>query len=227
MPLPVSESVRRQRVAADPLVVVARRRHPHIRRGFDLATYLGQQHVMVTSRRKGPGVEDIALSERGLQRRIRLRCRNYLAAFRVVGESDLVLTMAERYAGVLNLGFGHRILPLPLAMPTLDLYLYWHDAVDQDPASRWLRALVQQVFAGDASGATKRPVPAAVAAAEALVAQQQAIARGARCPPGRSLIYIAVDYSRGAMKSGQMPLSAASARPSRPRQNPSSTSSAR
>jgi DNA-binding transcriptional LysR family regulator len=181
VPLPVSESVRRQRVAADPLVVVARRRHPHIRRGFDLATYLGQQHVMVTSRRKGPGVEDIALSEHGLQRRIRLRCRNYLAAFRVVGESDLVLTMAERYAGVLNLGFGHRILPLPLATPTLDLYLYWHDAVDQDPANRWLRTLVQQVFG----------------------------------------------YSRGAMKSGQMPHSAASARPSRPRQKPSSTSSVR
>jgi len=122
------------------------------------------------------------LSERGLQRRIRLRCRNYLAAFHVVSETDLVLTMPERYAGVLNAGFANRILPLPLATPTIDLYLYWHAAVDQDPANRWLRELLQRMFAG---------------------------------------------YSRGAMKSGQIPHSAASAAPSRPRQKPSSIKSAR
>src|SRR5229473_659552 len=81
VPLPLSDSVHRERVAADPLVVVARKRHPRLPAGFDLATYLGQQHVMVTSRRKGPGLEDLVLSQHGLQRRIRLRCRNYLAAF--------------------------------------------------------------------------------------------------------------------------------------------------
>ena len=182
VPLPVSESVHRRRVAADRLVMVARRQHPHIRNGAGLTDYLRQQHVMVTSRRRGPGFEDVVLSEHGLERRVRLRCRNYLSAFRVVAESDLVLTMAERYAGVLNAGFGHRVLPLPLKTPTLDLYLYWHAAVEEDPANRWLRGLVLEIFAG---------------------------------------------YKQGATKSGQMPQSAASARPSRPRQKPSSTRSAR
>jgi DNA-binding transcriptional LysR family regulator len=147
VPLALSDSVRRERVAADPLVVVARKRHPRLRAGFDLATYLGQQHVMVTSRRKGPGLEDLVLGQHGLQRRIRLRCRNYLAAFRVVSETDLVLTMPKRYAARLNVGFGNRILPLPLAAPTLDLYLYWHASVDKDAANRWLRALVIESFA--------------------------------------------------------------------------------
>jgi DNA-binding transcriptional LysR family regulator len=145
--LPLSDSVPRERVAADPLVVVARKRHPRLRAGFDLASYLGQQHVMVTSRRKGPGLEDVVLSQHGLQRRIRLRCRNYLAAFRIVSETDLVLTMPKRYAARLNAGFGNRILPLPFAAPTLDLYLYWHASVDKDPANRWLRTLVIDSFA--------------------------------------------------------------------------------
>jgi DNA-binding transcriptional LysR family regulator len=147
VPLPFSDSVHRVRLAADPLVVVARKRHRRLRTGFDLATYLEQQHVMVTSRRKGPGLEDVVLSEQGLQRRIRLRCRNYLAAFRIVSETDLVLTMPKRYAARLNVGFNNRILPLPLAAPTLDLYLYWHASVDKDPANRWLRALVMESFA--------------------------------------------------------------------------------
>lgn len=148
--LPLSDRVRRKRVAADPLMVVARKRHPHLRAGFTLTTYLKQQHVMVTSRRTGPGLEDLVLSRHSLQRRIRLRCRNYLAAFRVVSETDLVLTMPGRNAAGLDAGLGNRVLPLPIAAPTLDLYLYWHDAVDHDPANRWLRALVIDSFAAKA-----------------------------------------------------------------------------
>jgi DNA-binding transcriptional LysR family regulator len=145
--LPLSEAVRRRRMAADALVVAARPGHPALRRGLTLEAYLGQQHVMVTQRRKGPGPEDLVLSEHGLTRRIRLRCRSYLAAFRIVSESDLLLTMPERYVGALNRGFNNRILPLPLAASKLDLYLYWHESVDGDPANRWLRAVVAESFA--------------------------------------------------------------------------------
>ena len=144
--LPLSDKVRRQRVAADRLVVVARKNHPVLRAGLDLATYLRQPHVMVTSRRKGPGLEDLELSRQGLQRRIRVRCRNYLAAFQVVRQTDLLLTVPERYAAALNQGLGNRILTLPLQAPTLDLYLYWHAAVDRDPANAWLRAKLRQSF---------------------------------------------------------------------------------
>ena len=101
---------------------------------------------MVTSRRKGPGLEDVELSARGLSRHVRLRCRNYLAALRAVAQTDLVLTMAERYARALTGGLPTVILPLPFRMPTLDLYLYWHASVDDDDANRWLRGLVVDAF---------------------------------------------------------------------------------
>ena len=74
------------------------------------------------------------------RRHVSLRCRNFLAAFRVVAESDLVLTMTARYAKLLTAASGVRVLPMPLRMPTLDLFLYWHDRLDGDPANRWLRA---------------------------------------------------------------------------------------
>jgi DNA-binding transcriptional LysR family regulator len=144
--LPVSEQVRRQRLSADRLVVVARSAHPKIRSGFTLATYLAQSHVMVTSRRRGPGLEDIALSQRDLRRRIRLRCRSYVAAFHVVRETDIVLTMAERYARTLNADFNNKIVRFPIEVPTLDTYLYWHASADDDPANRWLRGLVSKAW---------------------------------------------------------------------------------
>lgn len=144
--LPLADAVHRQKLTADRMVMVARRGHPMLRRRSTLEAYLAQQHVMVTSRRKGPGLEDVELSKRGLRRRIRLRCRNYLAALRAVAETDLVLTMAERYATVLTPGLPLRTVPLPFRIPTLDLYLYWHASADGDAANRWLRGLVVDSF---------------------------------------------------------------------------------
>lgn len=144
--LPLSENVRRQKLSADQMVVVARKGHPLLRKGLKLDAYLALDHVMVTSRRKGPGLEDVELSKRGLRRRVRLRCRNYLAALGAVAETDLVLTMAERYAARFASGLRLQVMPFPLKMPTLDLYLYWHASADGDAASRWLRGLVVDSF---------------------------------------------------------------------------------
>lgn len=144
--LPVSDAVRRQQIDADPLVVMARRDHPEVGETLDLATYLEQDHVHVTSRRRGPGIEDVELARRGLKRRTRLRCQHYFAACRVVAESDLILTMPERYALVLNQHFGNQVLPLPIETQGMNLFLYWHETVDADPANRWLRAQMLQTL---------------------------------------------------------------------------------
>ncbi len=144
--LPLTDSVRRQKISADRPAVVMRRGHPALSKGLTLDRYLEQDHVMVTSRRQGPGLEDVELSKRGLSRRIRLRCRNYLAALRVVATSDLVVTMGERYVPLLSAGLKTETVAFPFRMPTLDLYLYWHASADGDAANRWLRSLVVDAF---------------------------------------------------------------------------------
>ena len=130
--LALSDEVRRQLIGAERLVVVARPRHLSVRRGLDLETYLSQEHILVSSRRRGFGVEDYELSRHGLKRRIRLRCQHYFAACRVVSETDLILTMAERYARIVNRLFRNRVLPFPLEVPDYDAYLYWHVNAEAD-----------------------------------------------------------------------------------------------
>lgn len=144
--LPLSQKVRRQRIALDPVVVIARKHHPIIRGNCSLDDYLSQAHVLVSSRRSGPGLEDIELSRLGLQRRVRLRCQHYFAACEVVSQTDLLLTMPERHARVTNPPFGNQILPFPVETPQLDAYLYWHDSVGEQPANRWLREQLIKVF---------------------------------------------------------------------------------
>jgi DNA-binding transcriptional LysR family regulator len=107
---------------------------------------LSLEHILVSSRRRGFGVEDYELSRHGLKRRIRLRCQHYFAACRVVSETDLILTMAERYARIVNRLFRNRVLAFPLEVPDYDAYLYWHVNADADPANRWLRNLLMGAF---------------------------------------------------------------------------------
>jgi DNA-binding transcriptional LysR family regulator len=144
--LPLSDDVRRRKVSVDDRVVIARKGHPIVKRGLTLATYLKQHHILVSSRRAGPSLEDVELSRQGLSRRIRLRCQHYFAACRVVSQTDLILTMPGHYARVANRQFGNQVLPLPYEMPPLDAYLYWHANVDNEPANRWLREQLAKSF---------------------------------------------------------------------------------
>lgn len=142
--LPLSSDILHTRIETDATVVVAHKDHPVVRGSIDLETYLQQDHILATSRRKGPGLEDFELSRLGLQRRVRLRCQHYFAACRVVSQTHLLLTMRERYAQVANEQFGNQILPFPLELPSFDAHLYWHANVDSDPANLWLREQIIQ-----------------------------------------------------------------------------------
>ena len=137
--LPLPHVIRRQRLGSGDLAVLARRSHPRVRRRLDLDAYLAEEHIAVSSRRRGLTAEDFELGRHDLRRRVRLRCQDYFAACRVVGETDLVLTMPEWYARIINAQFGHRLLPFPLEVAEADLYLYWHANADADPANAWLR----------------------------------------------------------------------------------------
>ena len=144
--LPLSGDVLHRPVVQDRLVVVVRRDHPEIGAGLDLATYLRQQHISVTSRRRGAGAVDAELARLGLTRRIRLRGQYYFAACRVVSETDLLLTMPEYDALLCSRAFGNRILPLPIEMAPIEVHLYWHVSTDKDPANQWMRQELVRAF---------------------------------------------------------------------------------
>ena len=146
--LPLTSAVKFTRVSADGMAVVARRGHPTVQGAPDLDNYLAQRHVLVTSRRQGPGFEDLELHRLGLQRNVALRCQFYFAACRTVALTDLLLTMPESYAHMANLQFGNQVLPFPVPLSPMDVYMYWHASTDNDAANRWLRDLMLRCYAG-------------------------------------------------------------------------------
>jgi len=109
-------------------------------------TYLALEHVLITGRRRGGGYEDIALGRLGMSRRVRVRCQHYAAAYEIVARSELLATMARSQAELGSRQAGAQVLPFPLEIPPLEMFLYWHANVDADPGSQWLRTTLLELL---------------------------------------------------------------------------------
>lgn len=144
---PTSPDLRHAPLLRDTFCVVSRRR-----RRLDVAAYMAARHVTVSSRRTGLAVEDLVLSRLGYERDVAVRCRSYEAAFHIVSGSDLLLTMARRRAEALHAMLGNHLLPMPLALPPLELHLYWHRQTDSEPRNTWLRTELLSLAEGLVKG---------------------------------------------------------------------------
>lgn len=126
----------------DDLVVAARHGHPDIRGSLDLETYLALDHVMASPRPAALGSEDEALATIGRERRIPIRCQHIAAAWRIVEQSDVILTVARSYAGAAERANMLQLLPLPFPVTRRPLQLVWHEAFERDPGHAWLRKVI-------------------------------------------------------------------------------------
>lgn len=143
--LPVSNQTAHELLRRDRLVILARAGHPLAEGELTMDRYIAAQHVLVSSRTEGPGIEDFELSRLGVQRHIRLRCQHYYAACRVVEGTDLLLTMPETYARIIAERADIHILTPPADLPDLDVHLYWHKAYEREPALIWFREQLRYI----------------------------------------------------------------------------------
>ncbi|WP_296268461.1 LysR family transcriptional regulator [Pseudomonas sp. UBA6562] len=148
-PLNTDPQVRHVKLLQDRFVCALRQGHPLADTRLTLESYLSMAHIHISSRRNGLGYVDLALGRMGVQRKVVLRSQHYLMACQVLQQSDLVMTVPERFARRHQL----RYLPLPIDVAPLETHLYWHESTDQDPANRWMREqiieLCQRVAAQD------------------------------------------------------------------------------
>lgn len=148
-PLNTDPQVRHVKLMEDRYVCAMRKGHPMAGKDkLTLDDYLLLTHIHISSRRNGLGHVDLALGKMGLQRKIALRSQHYLMASQVLQQTDMVMTVPERFARRHELHWFN----LPVNdVPMVETHLYWHESTDQDPANRWMREqmieLCQQVTA--------------------------------------------------------------------------------
>lgn len=158
-PLNTDPQVRHVKLIEDRYVCAMRKGHPMAGKDkLTLDDYLGLTHIHISSRRNSQGHVDLALGKIGLQRKIALRSQHYLMASQVLQQTDMVMTVPERFARRHELHWFN----LPVNdVPPVETHLYWHESTDQDPANRWMHEqmieLCQQVTAHEKNWMANRP----------------------------------------------------------------------
>ncbi len=143
-----------QSLFRQPYVCLMREGHPLASKDdLALPDFAAASHVRVIAAGTGHGRVDEALERQGLQRRIRLTVPHYVALGDVLGHSDLIATVPERFAQRVTRPFALTTRTLPLAVDGSVIHQFWHARLHKDPGHQWLRELVTQCF-GDGSKAS-------------------------------------------------------------------------
>lgn len=153
-------------------VCLFRKGHPLDVPEMPLARYAQAEHAVVLSRGSGHGRVDELIERAGVQRRIRLRLPHFVALADVLEDSDLVATVPEVFARRSVRHFDLSYRPHPVALPAIEVRLFWHTAYHRDPASAWLRELIVHAFGEPACG----------------TGRQDASPAGARAPCANALL---------------------------------------
>ena len=127
----------------DGYVSLARQGHPRVGKRLTLERFVQLEHLLVSPYGSRRGVVDIALEQRGYERRVALWVPHFLLAPAIVAQTDLVVTLAERVARRLAPRYGLRILPTPIDVPRFVTQQYWDPRHEHEPAHRWLREQVR------------------------------------------------------------------------------------
>lgn len=128
--------LKRQVLARERLVVVARKRHPALSKPLELAARLPQLNVSprggTVSRTREP------------KRNIVLFVPHYLTAPWLLESTDLLAAMPESLARRFAEKFALQLAPLPPQTPRLTVVQLWHPSAHAQPASQWLRSEVHR-----------------------------------------------------------------------------------
>lgn len=143
IPLATATQLNQQRLINDRYLCMLRADH-HLcgQASLTMDQYLRLDHIHVSSRRSGPGLVDIALNKLGRRRSIKLRVQHYRVAPLVVLRTDLALTVPASLANQ----YPARLFELPFQIPQMDWHLLWHRNQHDDPAHRWLRSQLLDLF---------------------------------------------------------------------------------
>lgn len=148
VPDPVVADLRTEHLYQDEYVAVFAAHSPLARLSAltveDLCAY---PHVTASRRGRTRGPIDAALNETGHQRQVVASAPSMTAAALLALEDDLIVPMPQLLAThLIARGLPLRQLRLPVALPVLHIGIQWHQRLDTDRPTRWLRSLIRSTI---------------------------------------------------------------------------------
>jgi DNA-binding transcriptional LysR family regulator len=129
------------------LVCLVRENHPQVPSSrISLRRFLEMSHAVVHAMGRSHELFESLLKENGYQRRVQLMSMHFLSIPAIIAATDLIVTVprsiADYYVRVEKL----RIVEPPINIDPFAVKQIWHPRFHTDPAIKWLRESVVDLF---------------------------------------------------------------------------------
>jgi DNA-binding transcriptional LysR family regulator len=142
----IQAGVRYRKLFSDEYVCMVRSGHPVIRRSLSRKQFMEAAHAVVSQAGTGHEIIERTLIEHGLQDRIVLRVPQFTVIAMILARTDLMVMLPPSVARVFQ-GMGEfRWFACPVPIPRFEVRVLWHERFHQDPANRWLRELMAELY---------------------------------------------------------------------------------
>lgn len=131
---------------SEKYVTVMRGEHPLAGATLDLDAFAVTEHLVIDATSSGHALIEGVLRAKGIQRRVGLTIPHYLAAERVLINSDYLLTVPEVAVTAFHESAKFQIKPTPFQLPKFDIRVHWHERSKSDDGVQWMKAAIIDLF---------------------------------------------------------------------------------
>ena len=143
----LTTGMQQQSLFREHYVCMLRADHPLIGARISAKQFREAAHVLVSYAGTGHQVIEETFLAAGLRARIAVRVPHFLVVPMILARTELIVTVPSRVAAVFAQVGNFKVLKLPLPMPSFEVRLHWHQRYHQDPANRWLREVMAELYA--------------------------------------------------------------------------------
>lgn len=154
-----SAAVYQQRLFAHSFMCVVRKDHPDIGNGMTRKQFLEGCHAIVQAEGQTNDAIENELRAQGLTRRIALRVEHFLAVPTLLSESDLIFTLPYAIGASLAKLADIKLVRPPFKIRPRIVKQHWHSRFHHDPANRWIRSVIADLFVTTERKMRRAPAP--------------------------------------------------------------------
>ncbi|MFH2132816.1 MAG: LysR family transcriptional regulator [bacterium] len=142
----VSTGIFQQKLFDDEFICMVSNDHSGIGEELTLETYVANPHIIFAPSGKKDRLEK-SLRKQGIKRHVVLQVPHILVIPQILKGTPYLVTLPRKLAEALDITFLRMLKP-PMKLPGIPVMQYWHEAMNNDPAHRWLRKTVHGSMAG-------------------------------------------------------------------------------
>ena len=126
------------------LVVIAAGAHPRIAGSLSAQQYFAEGHILLRQRSRYRSQLELALGGQKLERRVDLHVQHFAAMPSVVEQTDALASMPRELARRYAAAYDIQVLPFPLPVPPIPVWLMWPLSLNGDAGHRWFIELLRR-----------------------------------------------------------------------------------